>query len=40
MASLTKMKNGGTVTTNILVKICKTMDCTLDDIMDIYPKDE
>ena len=39
-ASVTKMGKGGHVTTEVLAKICAAMDCTLDDIMEIVPKDE
>jgi len=34
-SSVTKMGKGGHVTTEVLVKICAAMDCTLDDIMEI-----
>ncbi|MBQ2911925.1 MAG: helix-turn-helix transcriptional regulator [Clostridia bacterium] len=34
-SSLTKMKNNGHVTTEILVKICAALECTVDDIMEI-----
>lgn len=36
-ASITKMKNGGNVTTDILVKICGALDCRVEDIMEIIP---
>ena len=36
-ASVTKMGKGGHVTTEILVKICSALDCTMDDIMEIVP---
>ena len=36
-ASVTKMGKGGHVTTEILVKICAALDCTMDDIMEIVP---
>jgi DNA-binding Xre family transcriptional regulator len=36
-ASLTKMGKNGHVTTEILVKICTALDCTMDDIMEIVP---
>ena len=38
-ASVTKMGKGGHVTTEILVKICAAMECTLDDIMEIVPEE-
>ena len=34
-ASVTKMGKGGHVTTEVLAKICKALDCTIDDIMEI-----
>lgn len=34
-ASVTKMGKGGHVTTEVLMKICTALDCTLDDIMEI-----
>jgi len=36
-ATITKMGKGGHVTTEVLVKICTTLDCTIDDIMEIVP---
>ena len=36
-ASVTKMGKGGHVTTEVLVKICTALDCTIDDIMGIVP---
>ncbi len=40
IASITKIGRGGTVTTDILIKICTALDCTVDDIMDIVPDKE
>ena len=37
-ASVTKMGKGGHVTTEVLVKICAAMECTLDDIMEFFPE--
>ncbi len=37
--SVTKMGKGGHVTTEILAKICKALDCTVDDIMEIVEED-
>ena len=34
-SSVTKMGKGGHVTTGVLAKICKALDCTVDDIMEI-----
>ena len=37
-ATLAKMKKDGvTVSSDILVKICVALDCKMDDIMDIIP---
>ena len=36
-ASVTKMGKNGHVTTEVLVKICTALDCTIDDIMEIVP---
>ena len=37
-ASVTKMGKGGHVTTEVLMKICTALDCTMDDIMEIIPE--
>lgn len=34
-ASITKMRNGGNVTTEILAKVCTALDCKVEDIMEI-----
>ena len=40
LATLAKMKkDGATVSSDVLVKICTALDCTLDDIVEIVPKD-
>ena len=37
-ATLAKMKkDGATVSSDVLVKICTALNCKLDDIMDIIP---
>ena len=36
-ASVTKMGKNGHVTTEVLVKICTALNCTMDDIMEIVP---
>ena len=37
-ATLAKMKkNGATISSDVLVKICTALDCTVDDIMVIVP---
>lgn len=38
VATLAKMKKDGvSVNSDILVRICTALDCTLDDIMEIIP---
>ena len=39
-ASVTKMGKNGHVTTEVLVKICTALNCTMDDIMEIIPDSE
>lgn len=33
-ASIAKLGKGENITTDVLLKICETLDCTLDDIME------
>ncbi len=38
-ATLAKMKkDGATVSSDVLVKICTALGCTMDDIVDIVPE--
>ena len=37
-ASVTKMGKGSRITTAILAKICGSLDCDINDIMEIIPK--
>lgn len=37
-ATITKMGKNGHVTTEVLIKICSALNCSLDDIMDIIPE--
>ena len=39
-ASLTKMKNNRTVTTDVLSKICNALGCDFSDIMELLPKED
>lgn len=40
-ATLAKMKkDGATVSSDVLVKICTALDCKLDDIVEIVPKNK
>ena len=35
--TLNKLQNGGNVMVDVLEKICLNMDCSIDEIMEIYP---
>jgi len=37
---IAKMGKGGDVSTEVLRKICKALDCTLDDIVEIVPDED
>lgn len=38
IATITKMgKDGAVVSSDVLVKICTALDCTMDDIVEIVP---
>ena len=40
-ATLAKMKkDGATISSDVLVKICTALNCTIDDIVDIIPSDK
>lgn len=36
-ATITKMGKNGHVTTEVLIKICTALNCSLDDIIEILP---
>ena len=39
--TLAKMKkDGATISSDVLVKICAALECTLDDIVDIVPNNK
>ena len=38
--TISKMSAGNNVTVEVLGKICKALNCTLDDIMEFIPEDE
>lgn len=38
--AMNKLSRGENVTTEILGKICKVLDCKMDDIMEFIPRDE
>lgn len=39
-ASVTKLSKGETVSMEVLMKVCKVLDCNIGDIMDLIPSDE
>lgn len=36
-ASVTKLSKGETVSMEVIMKICKTLNCNIGDIMDLIP---
>ena len=38
--SVTKLSKGETVSMEVLMKICKALECNIGDIMDLIPEDE
>ena len=38
--TISKMRAGNNVTVEVLGKICKALNCTLDDIMEFIPEDD
>lgn len=39
-ASVTKLSKGENVSMDVLIKICKALDCNIGDIMDLIPEEE
>jgi len=39
-ASIAKLGKGENITTDVLMKICKVLDCDITDIMEIVPDEE
>lgn len=39
-ASVTKLSKGETVSMEVIMKICKALDCNIGDIMDLIPEEE
>lgn len=39
-ASVTKLSKNETVSMEVLMKICKTLECNIGDIMDLIPEDD
>ena len=37
--TVNKLNRGDNVTTDVLVKICTALECTMDDIMEIVPNE-
>lgn len=37
--TLSKLNRGNNITTDVLVRICKSLDCTFDDIMEVVDGD-
>lgn len=38
--TINKLNRGDNVTTDVLVKICRVLNCSMDDIMEILPDNE
>ena len=38
--TLAKLSKNETVSMDIIIKICRALDCTVDDILDILPVNE
>lgn len=38
--TMRKLGNDESVTTNTLAKICRALNCTVDDIMEVLPEDK
>lgn len=38
--TIRKLNRGDNVTTDVLVRICRALDCTMDDIVEILPEDK
>lgn len=39
-ASVTKLSNGETVSMDVLMKVCKALNCNIGDVVDLIPEDE
>lgn len=39
-STMAKMSRNENVSLEVLVKLCRTLDCTIDDILDILPADK
>ena len=38
-ACVTKMSKGETVSMEVLIKVCKTLNCNIGDVIDVIPDD-
>ena len=39
-ASVTKLSKGESVSMEVLMKVCKTLECSIGDIMDLIPEEK
>ena len=39
-ASVTKLSKGETVSMDVLIKVCKALDCNIGDIVELIPKED
>jgi putative transcriptional regulator len=39
-ASVTKLYKGETVSMDVLIKVCKALDCDIGDIVELIPKED
>ena len=39
-ASVTKLSKGETVSMEVLMKVCKALECNIGDIMDLIPTED
>lgn len=39
-ASVTKLSKGENVSMDVLMKVCKALECNIGDIMDLIPSDD
>lgn len=39
-ASVTKMSKGETVSLDVLMKVCKTLECDIGDVVELLPDEE
>lgn len=38
-STMTKLSNDENVTIEVMAKICRALDCTIDDVVEIVPDD-